>query len=426
MMNTTSSTLAPADPALQEFANSPKGDGPPPPIATRSVQFSEPVAPPQAQIEHYFQSHNTPLKPDDENEVYRRGLTNIGNTCYLNSAIQALRYSTGLKNFFLNGDWEKHRHYDRKGHALLTDFADLVRRLWGDTDTVPERTITPITFANTFVRFAQEYGSDEIVAGAQGDSAEAIQIILDGIHTQLAREVQMNIHGDTSTPERTEYTKSLESWASFFRKEYSEIVNQYYGQTQTRIQCIAPDCCNTSTNYEPWAMLKVPIPGGNTPGEPAPPLRTCIAAAFETEIVEDFTCSKCKKKGTTRITHSISRFPRHLILCLKRFTNEGAKIRARIPYNEHHISLASHITWPSLQDEGCAKYRVVSTIEHHGSTHGGHYAMRARDTVVKDIEGKKVEENHWFVYDDSSCYTLTAGGDATPDTYILFLDRLDQ
>lgn len=422
MMNTTSSP----DSVIQEFANSPKGDGPPLPLPfpTRSVQFSEPVALPKDQIDHYFQPQNTPLPPADKHEVHRRGLANIGNTCYLNSAIQALRYSTSLKNFILNGSWKQHTHYDRKGYALVSDFAELVHQLWSDTDTVPQRTINPITFASTFVRFAQEYGSDEIVAGAQADAAEAIQIILDGMHTQIAREVQMNIYGDSSTPDRAEYTKGLESWANFFRKEYSEIVNQYYGQTQTRIQCTYPDCCHSSTTYEPWSMLKVPIPGGNTPGEPAPTLQNCIAAAFETEIVEDFTCSKCNKKGNTRITHSISRFPRHLILCLKRFTNEGAKIRGRIPYNEHHVSLAQHIAWPSLQDEEIAKYRVVSTIEHHGSSHGGHYAMRTRDHAVKEENGKTMEYESWFVYDDSSCYSLPAGGDATPDTYILFLDRL--
>jgi ubiquitin C-terminal hydrolase len=93
--------------------------------------------------------------------------------------------------------------------------------------------------------------------------------------------------------------------------------------------------------------------------------------------------------------HAISRYPSHLILSLKRFTNTGAKVRARIPYDENAIDLSEWRSWPTIQP--AARYRVISTIEHLGSSRGGHYCMRSRG------DGDS-SSNDWHVFDDSSVY----------------------
>jgi ubiquitin C-terminal hydrolase len=108
--------------------------------------------------------------------------------------------------------------------------------------------------------------------------------------------------------------------------------------------------------------------------------------------------------------HTISRFPKHLILSLKRFTNTGAKVRARIPYDENCIEMTEWRAWATIQEE--QRYRLLNTVEHMGSSRGGHYVMRAR------------ENEKWFVYDDASISDSPIGGGAGPDTYILFLEQI--
>jgi ubiquitin C-terminal hydrolase len=335
----------------------------------------------------------------------RRGLANIGNTCYLNSAIQALRYSRPFAEYFGSDAWLAHRHPDRKGHALAGELAKMLSEL---NAPAGGRMIIPSKFVREFIIFGNEL-NEEIRFGAQADAAEAIQILLDGLHMQQAREVCMTVRGDPTTPDMVEYIKGLESWASFFRKEYSPIVENFYGQTQTRITCT--DCGEKSVRYEPWGVLKAPIPGADKVGAPAPVLRDCIAAAFSSETLDDYTCDKCNKRGSARIEHSISRLPQYLILSLKRFTNAGAKVRARIGYDPTNISLAEWRAWSSLQSASQAQYRLYATIEHLGTSHGGHYIMRARDGA------------DWMVYDDGMCAPSAVGGDAAPDTYMLFLER---
>jgi ubiquitin C-terminal hydrolase len=333
------------------------------------------------------------------------GLANIGNTCYLNSAIQALRHVPLFSRYFTTDEWNRHRHPDRKGYGLAAETAALASTLSTATSAV-----VPAKFVKEFITFARTFNED-IMFGAQADAAEAVQILLDGLHTQQSREVSMTIRGAAKTPEMAEYIRSLESWSTFFRKEYSQISENFYGQTQTRIICT--ECTETITRYEPWSVLKAPIPGADKAGAPAPDLRACIAATFATETLEDYTCGKCSKRGVARIEHHMSRMPRTLILSLKRFTNQGAKVRARIDYDEHDVSFAEWNAWPTLLAEKNTHYRVIATIEHLGSMMGGHYMMRGRDSG-----------GSWTIYDDQTCSPSPIGGSATPDTYMLFLEKI--
>ena len=334
----------------------------------------------------------------------RHGLANTGNTCYLNSAIQALARSKPFIDYLGTDAWKKHAHPDRKCHDLAEYTAEIVVAI----QEPGNKLIVPANFVRAFVKYAHEI-NDEIRFGTQADAAEAVQILLDGLHSQLSREVRMDISGEASTPEQVALVKALEGWSNFFRKEYSPLIEQFYGQTQTTVICDA--CKAVSTRYEPWSVFKVPIPGADKQGSPAPSLDECLAAAVAPETLDDYDCSACSKKGPAKITHTISRFPKHFIVSLKRFTNSGSKVRARIPYDPKNIDMNAYRAWPSIQ--GDVKYRLNSTVEHMGGSHGGHYCMRTLDS-----------SGEWIIYDDGRCGPSPFGGDAGPDTYMLFLEMI--
>lgn len=339
------------------------------------------------------------------------GLVNLGNTCYLNSTVQCLTNTTLFKDEWFDKD---HIHPERKGAKLTEEFANLIEEL----NSTRNKKVNPRMFVKHFIERAHEFNPD-IRIGAPADADEAVHIILDSLHVQLARVVQMEISGADNvtllSQEQLEYVKSLQSWSTFFKLEYSPLINAFFGQTQIKLSCWF--CSASSTRYEPWDLLKLEIPGANIVGGPAPSLAECLSSAFASETPDDYTCDMCKKKGTTQKDLSISRFPNTLIISLKRFTNSGAKIRARIAYDADCVDLKKWRTWSQDRDE--CEYRVVSTIEHIGTSRGGHYFARCRD----DDNSLKDDDNSWKAYDDDSVSPCLNGGSATPDTYVLFLEH---
>ena len=334
----------------------------------------------------------------------QRGLHNLGNTCYLNSALQALRHAAPFADYFTE-TWKAHRHPERDGHDLAKAVADLLV----DFKT-PGTALNPRALVNAFFNVAKKrHLEDEFHAGVQADGTEAVLLILQVLHEQQARHVKMEITGVPKSPEHVEYIKSLESWTTYFHKEYSPIVEAFYGQTQTSLAC---PCGAKSSRYEPWGVLKLPIPNSNKQGAPAPTLQECIASYMASETIDDYLCEECKVRGKVRNEHHISRFPSHMILGLKRYTNAGAKVKARIPYNPDLIDFSEWITWPSIQTK--TKYRVYAVIDQWGSSRGGHYNMRVRSPT---------DPSTWSLYDDTICKSATDGG-TTQDTLMLFLERL--
>jgi ubiquitin C-terminal hydrolase len=308
-----------------------------------------------------------------------------------------------MAEYFGSSDWEKHVHSDRPGEALAKETAAIIGMMNTTTSTV----IAPGSFVKTFVSFASEL-NDEIRPGRQACSAETIQILLDGLHMQLARKVTMNITGRGSTPERIEMLESLQSWSRFYKEEYSPIIDKMYGQILSRIQC---SCGRTSNSYEPFNVLKLEIPGAEVAGSTAPILEECINSFFTSEVMDDFTCEACNERGKSKKELSISRFPKYMTVMLKRYTKKGHKVQARIPYDERNIDFSKHRAWPTLQKEEVARYSLRATIEHAGSRHFGHYVSRVK-------KGDK-----WYLFDDASISECSAGGAAGPNTYVLFLER---
>ncbi len=339
-------------------------------------------------------------------------MANIGNTCFLNSSVQALRYTAPLSEYLCSDAWQKHRHPDRKGHELVQEISEIFKILCTEGK---DRMVVPHKFVKAFLQFSEDAGFNDIHSGGQADAPEAIQILLDGIHTQQAREVHMNISGSSETPEEKEYIKSLESWASFFRKGYSPIVSIFFGQTKANVVCA--NCSHaTSSRYEPLEIMKLSIPGAETAGAPAPTLQECIEASLATEKLDDYVCDSCKKKGTTSVHYAISRFPERFILSLKRFTNRGNKVHALIRYNPECIDFSAWNAWPTIQEKHQCMYRVYAVIDHYGGARGGHYNVR-----VRDDNGTAPE---WLLYDDGSCTSSAACGAPSADSYVIFLEKI--
>ncbi|CAK9170340.1 unnamed protein product [Ilex paraguariensis] len=106
------------------------------------------------------------------------GLQNLGNTCFMNSAIQCLVHTQPLVEYFLQDYTNEINWQNALGmHGeLALAFGELLRKLWSSGQTA----VAPRAFKGKLARFAPQFSGYN-----QHDSQELLAFLLDGLHEDL-------------------------------------------------------------------------------------------------------------------------------------------------------------------------------------------------------------------------------------------------
>ena len=109
------------------------------------------------------------------------GLSNLGNTCFMNSAIQCMSNVPLLTEYFRKGDYKEEINLTNplgcKGE-LAEAYADLVNEIWSGKNSYT----IPRNFKLNLSRFAPQFTGFQ-----QQDSQELLAFLLDGLHEDLNR-----------------------------------------------------------------------------------------------------------------------------------------------------------------------------------------------------------------------------------------------
>ncbi|KAF8902399.1 hypothetical protein CPB84DRAFT_1746670 [Gymnopilus junonius] len=337
------------------------------------------------------------------------GLKNLGNTCYMNAPIQCLSATVPFSRFFTG--------------KLAGAFAKLLHDMWGGD--LPY--LTPIDFRRSICQLNSQYnGSD------QHDSQEFLSFLIDGIHEDLNRIIGKPNY--THTPEEEAELERLppqiasdREWRAWRSRNDSLIVDFFQGQMRNRLECLT--CHKTSTTYNVFSILSLPVPNSRSGKVP---IERCIDAFFNEEVLEKddaWDCPQCKAKRRASKKLSLARLPPVLVIHLKRFEANGRfsdKIDTFVDFPMRSLDLTNYMPPPlppgadksqlngglpmSLEDPRTQlppyRYDLYGVTNHYGNLSSGHYTafiasrggwMYCDDSSVKPVDPKQVVSQKAYV-----------------------------
>lgn len=339
---------------------------------------------------------------DGDNSLIRSnarvGLVNLGNTCYMNSVVQALAMTKQFCTEVLM------KQIDAPPFAEVQQLLALLihsRR--------PELTPRAVLASTRPPGFAP---------GFQQDSSEFLSYLLDRLHEQEKKLFQVGGHHQPqlSGMQLTETSDGSINSKTLVQKTF---------EGQLSVGCLCAVCHSTNHTIEAFRSLDLSFPDDSemavaSDGTHSVQNLLDYFCSSEKLVGENqYFCDRCQQLRDCERSVTVSAAPQNLILTVKHFRydqsrNLRAKLMNKILHNEN-ISLVVTDTDGHRRQ---LHYRNYAVVVHYGtSMDSGHYYTYAQDGT-----------GTWFKFNDNyvtECSTSELQNIPSPNTpYILFYQRI--
>ncbi|CUM46589.1 uncharacterized protein AC631_02041 [Debaryomyces fabryi] len=190
------------------------------------------------------------------------GLANLGNTCYMNSALQCLLHVPEINYYFFYNIFEKELNKSNplgnKGQIAIA-FGSLLHKLFDNLKNTNSSFVSPREFKFTIGHYSSMFHGYQ-----QQDSQEFLSWLLDALHEDLNRiynkpycekpELKDDEVNDPNAIARLADT----CWHQHKQRNDSVIVDLFTGLYQSTLIC--PACSKTSITFDPFNDLTLPLP----------------------------------------------------------------------------------------------------------------------------------------------------------------------
>ncbi|KAL3623993.1 hypothetical protein CASFOL_032809 [Castilleja foliolosa] len=368
-----------------------------------------------------------------------RGLSNLGNTCFMNSVLQALLHTPPLRNYFLS---DKHNRYycERENRTIVTRKCEITSKgnnnnvqlcLACDLDAIfsavfsgERMPYSPAKFLYSWWQHASNLASYE-----QQDAHEFFISMLDGIHEKMQkdkRKTNSQGSGDCCIAHRV-----------------------FSGILRSDVMCTS--CGFTSTTYDPCVDISLDLEPNHVGSKKStskksnyavkndanpmnsnqnPTLVGCLNHYTRPERLgsdQKFFCQQCQVRQESLKQMSIRKLP--LVSCfhIKRFEHSPIRKMSRKidnylqfpfsldmgPYLSSSILISRYGNRISPfdadeQDASSSQFELFAVITHSGKLDAGHYVTYLR------------MDDEWYKCDDAWITRVSYDVVRTAQGYMMF------
>ncbi|XP_071579598.1 ubiquitin carboxyl-terminal hydrolase 36 isoform X2 [Temnothorax nylanderi] len=306
------------------------------------------------------------------------GMYNVGNTCYLNSTLQALFHVPALVNWLLSDPHHNSKcELNNGGGECLTC---AVAKTLQFSHQKSGGAIKPFYIYNKLKLICRT-----MVPGQQEDAHEFLRYLLEGM-------------------ERAYLTRHKATKLDNYSKETTPINQIFGGYIRTEVKCL--QCQHVSTTFQHFQDLLVDIRKANT-------LDEALNSYFSREQLDnnDYKCEACKRRVPATKQFTLERPPKVLCVQLKRFSFLGGKISRHIGFKQT-IDMGQYLWREPGESPKQLTYKLMSMVTHMGpSVNCGHYTAVAQ-----------VSSGQYYSFDDSCVRPISLNNVLSTNAYIMIFE----
>jgi ubiquitin carboxyl-terminal hydrolase 8 len=338
------------------------------------------------------------------------GLANVGNTCYLNSCLQVLSHTPEFTNLLQANNGAYKQRLNRVPESiLLLEWDKLRQELWRHSAEKAGVVVVPNKFVQTVQRVATFKKRDLFAGHAQNDVQEFLLFLIDCFHTALQREVDMHIAGTEVNATDRLATTCYTMMQNMYRKEYSELLNIFYGIHVSEITA-AEAPAPLSLSPEPFSVLSLSIPSD----QKQPTLFQCLDLYCQKEVLSG---PNAWYNPHTQTKQSVQRgilfwsLPQILIIDLKRWNGQLRKNQVLVDMPLVDLDLSAYVRG---YNAASFVYDLYGVCNHSGGVLGGHY------TAYIKAANASATSSAWYAFNDTLVSPLADDKVITPYAYCFF------